>query len=163
MTSRGPAAEFAPTKPIRRIIPLCLSPRVTTAENQIASGTAPPSPRHLAGHEPSSAITPPNSSSVVPFTTTARPAIQPPSLSPSLPCNFSGRRQSPREETKRIPRDDQPLPRINHYHRFIPQATVLLAPLNDLLKGVKKNSPKPLDWGKRQSAPFKLSSAGSSP
>ena len=35
---------------------------------------------------------------------------------------------------------------VNYYHRFIPQAAASLAPLNDLLKGTKKNSPKPLQW-----------------
>ena len=45
---------------------------------------------------------------------------------------------------------------VNYYHRFIPHAAELLAPLNDLLKGTKKNSPKPLPWTDRASQAFLL-------
>ena len=37
---------------------------------------------------------------------------------------------------------------VNYYHRFIPQAAVALAPIYELLKGRKNNSPKPLAWTK---------------
>ena len=43
---------------------------------------------------------------------------------------------------------------INFYHRFIPSAAALLAPLHDLLKGTKKTSPKPLLWSPQADAAF---------
>lgn len=35
---------------------------------------------------------------------------------------------------------------VNYYHRFIPQAAATLAPLHELLKGLKKSSVKKLAW-----------------
>lgn len=42
----------------------------------------------------------------------------------------------------------------NKHRRFIPQATLLLAPLNDLFKGDKKSSSKPLEWRQCAEEPF---------
>ena len=61
-----------------------------------------------------------------------------------LPQKVSAIEDFPRPATVRKMREFLGL--VNYYHRFIPQAATLLAPLNDLLKGAKKNSPKPLQW-----------------
>ena len=43
---------------------------------------------------------------------------------------------------------------VNYYHRFIPHAADFLAPLNDILKGTKKLSKKPLEWTQEAVAAF---------
>ena len=69
-----------------------------------------------------------------------------------LPQKVAAIEDFPRPATVRKLREFLGL--VNYYHRFIPQAAGLLAPLNDLLKGVKKNSPKPLEWGQAAADAF---------
>lgn len=43
---------------------------------------------------------------------------------------------------------------VNYYHRFIPQAASTLAPLHDLLRGLKKSSVKKLSWSTAAESAF---------
>ena len=72
-----------------------------------------------------------------------------------LPQKVSAIEDFPRPTTVRKLREF--LGMVNYYRRFIPQAATLLAPLNDLLKGTKKNSPKPLLWGEEAKQAFTTS------
>ncbi|MPC67312.1 hypothetical protein E2C01_061487 [Portunus trituberculatus] len=79
-----PAAESLRLPHPREVVPLCLPLRIATAENPITSWSAPPLPRRLVGHEPSSAFPSPSSSPAGPPPPLLAPAV--PSHSPSRPA-----------------------------------------------------------------------------
>ena len=69
-----------------------------------------------------------------------------------LPQKVMAIKEFPQPSTPRKLREF--LGMVNYYHRFIPRAAHALAPLNDLLKGTKKTSTKPLQWSHEAEAAF---------
>lgn len=69
--------------------------------------------------------------------------VSPQGITP-LPQKVLAIRVFPQPQTARKLREFLGI--TNYYHRFVPHAAETLAPLNDLLKGLKKNSRKILTW-----------------
>ena len=69
-----------------------------------------------------------------------------------LPQKVLAIREFPRPNTARKLKEF--LGMVNYYHRFIPHAAEVLAPMNDLLKGRKAKSPTPLRWSPDAEAAF---------
>lgn len=69
-----------------------------------------------------------------------------------LPQKVAAIQDFPRPMTARKLREF--LGMVNYYHRFLHQAATTMAPLNDLLKGTKKTSNKPLQWSDKHDKAF---------